>query len=170
MQKVYGILVLSLFVNACAVSDDPAQGGFFGGVYGITSGGYDRRVDEREQNLAALKNLKNQNETEQQALTIEKTTTIERLSALREQSQQLSTAVSQLTRQINSTQAKTTALQQKKQALAKQAQQLQGSLKKLQQASAAQQVTNSTLQTYENEEKRLRQEIAQLKDDLYLLK
>lgn len=41
-------------VSGCvATSDDPAEGGFFNGVRGISSGSYDGRVAERQQAVAA---------------------------------------------------------------------------------------------------------------------
>lgn len=37
----------------CAVSDDPAAGGFVSGIAGVAGGGYDARIAERETGLAA---------------------------------------------------------------------------------------------------------------------
>jgi hypothetical protein len=39
---------LAAFVAGCATSADPHEGGFVSGVVGLTGGGYQRRVDERE--------------------------------------------------------------------------------------------------------------------------
>ena len=49
---------------ACTVSDNPADGGFVSGVAGVAGGGYDARIDEREQDLATV-------EAEGAALTAE---------------------------------------------------------------------------------------------------
>ena len=42
-----GPLVLVLAAGACAVSDDPSEGGFASGVAGLAGGGYRARVDTR---------------------------------------------------------------------------------------------------------------------------
>lgn len=42
-----------LALAGCAVSDDPAAGGFYSGVAGIAGGGYEARVAEREAGVAA---------------------------------------------------------------------------------------------------------------------
>ncbi|MEM9813470.1 MAG: hypothetical protein AAF913_12435 [Pseudomonadota bacterium] len=42
------IVVPALVLGACATSDDPADGGFFSGVAGVTSGSYQGRVDALE--------------------------------------------------------------------------------------------------------------------------
>jgi hypothetical protein len=39
----------------CAVSDDPAAGGFVSGVAGVAGGGYDARIAERETGLATTR-------------------------------------------------------------------------------------------------------------------
>ncbi|MFP4154884.1 MAG: hypothetical protein ACLFSG_04230 [Halothiobacillaceae bacterium] len=48
-------LACILLLGGCATSDDPREGGFFGGVSGISSGAYDERVRTREERLAALR-------------------------------------------------------------------------------------------------------------------
>ncbi|TPE46579.1 hypothetical protein [Amaricoccus solimangrovi] len=45
-------LLAVLALAACATSDDPAQGGFFNGIAGLVGGGYDARIDAREQAVA----------------------------------------------------------------------------------------------------------------------
>jgi chromosome segregation ATPase len=48
---VYFALVLCL--GGCATSDDPREGGFVSGVVGLASGGYEKRVDDRERRYGA---------------------------------------------------------------------------------------------------------------------
>jgi chromosome segregation ATPase len=43
-----GILVLPWCLFGCATTDDPRQGGFVSGVVGLTSGGYEQRISDRE--------------------------------------------------------------------------------------------------------------------------
>ncbi len=45
------LIITALFLSACATSDDPADGGFFNGINGLAGGGYQARVDERQQAL-----------------------------------------------------------------------------------------------------------------------
>ena len=57
-------LALAAGLAGCAVSDDPAEGGFYAGVAGVAGGGYEARVAEREAGVAAA-------EAEGAALTAE---------------------------------------------------------------------------------------------------
>jgi chromosome segregation ATPase len=41
----------ALLLTACATTDDPHQGGFFSGVQNLATGGYQQRIDSREQTL-----------------------------------------------------------------------------------------------------------------------
>lgn len=50
----WGAILAPLVLAACAVSDDPHAGGFIGGVSGLSSGSYDRRVQERQDATSAL--------------------------------------------------------------------------------------------------------------------
>lgn len=49
------ILAFLLLLAACVDSGDPADGGFINGVSGITTGTYDARIEEREEEVAAAK-------------------------------------------------------------------------------------------------------------------
>jgi chromosome segregation ATPase len=40
---------------ACVVSDDPRQGGIIGGIGGLSSGAYDKRIQDRQNASTALK-------------------------------------------------------------------------------------------------------------------
>jgi len=50
-KKLVIAIVLSAALTACAVSNDPRQGGLLGGLHGLNSGAYDARVRERQDEL-----------------------------------------------------------------------------------------------------------------------
>ncbi len=50
-RKLVIAIVLASALTACAVSNDPRQGGLLGGLYGLNSGAYDARVRERQDEL-----------------------------------------------------------------------------------------------------------------------
>ncbi len=52
-MRVFGLVLVGLTLGACETSDDPAEGGFINGIAGLAGGGYDARIEEREQNLSA---------------------------------------------------------------------------------------------------------------------
>ncbi|MFQ5622797.1 MAG: hypothetical protein ACE5FS_05305 [Paracoccaceae bacterium] len=53
MRSLVLLAALSALTSACKTTGDPAEGGFFSGVAGVAGGGYQARVDEREQAVAA---------------------------------------------------------------------------------------------------------------------
>lgn len=60
---------LSLMFSACAgVSTDPGEGGLLGGIKGLTTGEYDRRIDERQTRLTSIQDHNRQAEQENLAL------------------------------------------------------------------------------------------------------
>lgn len=68
MRKQLTVLGSALLASACVTSDDPAEGGFFDGVDGLASGGYDARIDEREQAVEASASRNADLKAQQQAL------------------------------------------------------------------------------------------------------
>ncbi len=66
-RKLMISIVLTAVLTACAVSNDPRQGGLFGGLHGLSSGAYDARVRDRQDELNRQQTynqeLKEQSET-----------------------------------------------------------------------------------------------------------
>lgn len=56
-------------LTACATSENPREGGFFGGIQGLSSGTYERRISEREDNLARMREI--QQELDQESARLD---------------------------------------------------------------------------------------------------
>lgn len=65
-------LAVSVTLTGCAVSDNPREGGLFGGVVGLSNGTYEKRLEEREQNLDTLRAVQADLGVDQAALETEK--------------------------------------------------------------------------------------------------
>jgi len=50
--KLMCCVFLFAIVSGCATTSDPRQGGFFGGLAGLSSGAYEERLKQRENDLA----------------------------------------------------------------------------------------------------------------------
>jgi chromosome segregation ATPase len=57
-------LTALVLLAGCAASPDPAKGGFFDGVYNLTTGGYERRIDEQTSDLQSVRERRNAAEAE----------------------------------------------------------------------------------------------------------
>jgi chromosome segregation ATPase len=67
------LLVAALLLSSCAATDcDPTTGGFIGGIRCDASGGYDKRIKEREDQHAALLTRKADLTREQQQIEAER--------------------------------------------------------------------------------------------------
>ena len=155
-----------LILNGCAVSDNPNEGGLVGGVYGLASGRYEERVDERQENLDSLKALQQQEESSQQTLQKDKADSQARLKALTERSRQLETDINELTKRAADLTAKNQQAESRRVALAKQSTELQKAVKALQ-ASLSNAPSDAELKKFEADEQRIKQDVAQLKEDLF---
>jgi hypothetical protein len=68
-----GLLVCSAAaLCGCATTDDPSQGGLIGGLYGISSGKYEQRVEAREQELARLRAADREMQADNDELALER--------------------------------------------------------------------------------------------------
>ncbi len=73
MTRKICIVFLVLFAWGCATSHAPREGGFFGGVAGLSSGTYQKRVEEREARLSDLRATQRRLEDERVTLEAQKT-------------------------------------------------------------------------------------------------
>jgi len=170
-QKIYLMIPIFLF-SACSSTDDPGKGGLFGGIHGISSGAYERRVEERERNLEALREIEKETQNEQQALKKYKQTEQQRLDKLNAEVTKLTTQSDELALQIKARQSGTKKAQRKKQKLSQKLKDLTQQISHLK--TQLSQVTrghkgDKDISVYEAEEQRLLKELQQLKKDLYLL-
>ena len=77
-------------IAGCA-SDNPREGGFLGGVAGLSSGKYDERIRTRQDSLTEIKDARTELESELAGLESQKVASQRRLQANRAQLARLST-------------------------------------------------------------------------------
>jgi len=65
------LVALACLTGCSAKNDDPRQGGLLGGLHGVYGGGYDKRVQERSDQLASQHSLHQKLELESHALANE---------------------------------------------------------------------------------------------------
>lgn len=63
-----GMLASTLLLSACQTTDDPREGGFVGGVGGLSSGAYEQRIQEREESLNRLEGIQDELEIQRAEL------------------------------------------------------------------------------------------------------
>lgn len=74
MRYLYlSVLLCVLLLAGCGASQDPREGGLFGGISGLGSGAYEERVEEREQRLTRLQQIHKDLDAESRELDIQKT-------------------------------------------------------------------------------------------------
>ena len=125
MIRLLTFFLLSLlFLVGCASSTDPHEGGFFGGVQGLSSGEYDKRIEERQNRLDRMrqdkealdrenKQLTKQDEVLQAKVDKEK----HRLNKLNKDTNQLRKRIAELEKEGNVTQKEIDRLNKRMKAL-----------------------------------------------------
>lgn len=113
-------ILLSVSMTACAVSNDPRQGGLFGGLHGLNSGAYDARIRDRQDELnrqqAIHQDLKEQSdtlETEVQLRDYKLTMEQQRVTRMEEDISRLESDVNLLKARSDKQKKEIAALQQK---------------------------------------------------------
>ncbi len=80
MKYIYPVLLLGVFLIAgCGAAHDPREGGFFGGIGGLSSGRYQERVQEREDRLSRLQQVQKDLQSEGEKLDTEETSLREQI-------------------------------------------------------------------------------------------
>ena len=124
-----GLLGLPLFLAGCATTDDPHQGGFVSGIVGLASGGYEKRITEREQRYqdelgeqqrleAEAESVQQErmrvqadlNQANQRLASLERKLSVVRAEVSRERT---ATAAEQKLRELNKTETKMAQVQHK---------------------------------------------------------
>ncbi len=105
MRNAIAMLVGSVLLVGCATSDNPREGGFFGGVQGLNSGAYDKRLQEREESLERLNAMKRELKTEQAGLKTEKSERQARIRELQGRLSRLDRETEQLVRDLENSRA-----------------------------------------------------------------
>lgn len=91
-----------LLVAGCATSDDPAAGGFFNGVSGLSSGTYQDRVDERQGDVETEQARAAALSTQQASVAAQSASVAEQIAALRAQLTQLRIQIANQQAQLRS--------------------------------------------------------------------
>ena len=100
-------LLLTLIVSGCATNPDPGKGGFIDGVVGMSSGGYQGRIDERQQNLSAVQSANARMEEQNRALKRDLAATKEEEKAYRDQLTRLQSDMKALESQLRKAKVQT---------------------------------------------------------------
>lgn len=93
-------LMIALIPGCAGVSDNPAEGGLFGGIHGISSGAYENRIQNRESNLKQLENENSSYRSMVTELEDSKQNESSRIEKLNKDIQTLDTTIVQLEKNI----------------------------------------------------------------------
>jgi septal ring factor EnvC (AmiA/AmiB activator) len=124
-------------VTGCTVTDDPSQGGLVGGVYGLSSGAYDKRVAERQARLDAVRGERQTSEQQQQVLQSYEAKTRAQKAQLANQVTTLSNDTQQLSRNVASLQTQNAQTAKKKAELERRLAEVNAQIAQLQRSGGA---------------------------------
>jgi len=154
-----GISLVIILIGGCATTGDPTQGGLAGGLYGISSGSYDKRIEERQAELEAAKRNQQGIQEEYKQLASDKAEKLRQKQKLDAELVRIKEDSSLLSAQIGQLKANNTGAAKKKADLQRRIQQVNTSLTQLKQQSAAQ---RTEVTEYQRKAALLNNEIEQL--------
>lgn len=82
LAPLLAALAAGILLGGCATTDDPHEGGLMGGIHGLNTGAYDRRVQEREESRQHLQEVQRELDAEKSELSSERTSKQARLDQL----------------------------------------------------------------------------------------
>lgn len=155
------ISAIVILIGGCAtsVTDDPTKGGLAGGLYGISSGSYDQRIEERRAELEATKQNQQGVQQEYKRLASDKAQQLRQKQQIQAELDKLQQDTGQLSAQLAKLQSVNTTSVRKKVDLQKRIQQVNTNIEQLKQQSAAQ---NAEVTEYQKKANLLNNEIEQL--------
>lgn len=137
-QSILVVIVAGL-LGSCVANENPKEGGLFGGIHGLSTGAYERRAQEREDNLAKMRALQEELNQETTSLDAQKQ---KRQIILEEERRQLAT----LTTDVKALQIKLASMQKNKGASDKRLVDIQQRLEELKSQLSAQQSSLDALE------------------------
>lgn len=90
-----------ILLNGCKTTDNPREGGFFGGIHGVTSGAYNKRLEERQESLDRLQRMRQRLEKNRTALESDKSTKSTQLAQQQQLLDSLMTEIQKLQASVN---------------------------------------------------------------------
>ena len=159
MKSGFGISIVMTLIGGCATSGDPSQGGLAGGLYGISSGTYNQRIEERQAELEATKRNQQGVQQEYKQLASDKADKLRQKQKLDAELVRIKGDSSLLSAQLQQLKVGNRGGIQKKAELQKRIQQMNVSLEQLKQQSAAQ---RTEVTEYQRKATLLNNEIEQL--------
>ena len=118
LPRLASLLVAALLLASCAATDcDPTTGGFVGAVRCDSSGGYDRRIQEREDQHATLLTRKAELIREQQQLEADRRQAAQQLQKQRAEQKKAEAELAAVQDQLAGAKKDDEALQQQAKAL-----------------------------------------------------
>ena len=119
-QHTLILIPIVVFLTACATSTDPHEGGFLGGVQGLSSGEYDSRINERQARLDRMKQEQAALDNEKKSLTQNKSSLEKKirqekqqLAKLKKKNRSLETKIAQLNKDNDISKKEMDALNQR---------------------------------------------------------
>jgi chromosome segregation ATPase len=124
--------VAALCLGACAApSTDPREGGFVGGVHGLSSGAYEERVREREESLQRLRDAQQELQREQERLEVERAARAREVDLQRRRLDELAAETAALERDVSRYQAREAEASAEQSRLRSELQGLEGRIRRL---------------------------------------
>lgn len=164
-----GIFMVATMVNGCTTctttDNDPKSGGFVGGVCGLTSGAYDRRLDEKEVNLQSSQAQQQTVEKEKRRLHSDKAEKLRQKQALSADLNNVSNENRKLSAKLAQIKSKDAATRKKKAGLQKRIQNHNAQitqLKKQSSSSSKSAQSDAAIAAQKKKAEELNQEVKQL--------
>lgn len=165
----YGIvfsLIIGLMGGCATMTDDPAEGGLLGGLYGLGTGAYEERLDKSEAQLQEVRQLQQHAGQEQQRLKALKAQKQRQQDELELEVAHLEQETQLLSKQVAQIKSKNTAVDRKKAQIIQRIQQVNANLAQLKQDSL---IKSAELDTHKKTAAQLDKEVKQLWEIVHTL-
>jgi chromosome segregation ATPase len=107
LKTIIGAMAVVFCISGCSVSTNPREGGLIGGLYGLSSGAYDARLQQRRNELARQQKASSELKRESSALNEEYQLQDRQLAAEQQRVAKLEKDLSRLQARVAELKAKT---------------------------------------------------------------